>query len=141
MTGQAGAHFVFEINKDDDRIYQKLNLKDVKRYLDRRILRGIPVAVLLLLVAVLLAAFAYDLLPFSAVLSAEGGFLVAYLAAVFAARAAKSRFGETVFRDIPPANRHIDCAFDDDAVVVKSGLRESECRGTRFATSRTRHRW
>jgi YcxB-like protein len=125
MTGQAGAHFVFEINEDDDRIYQKLNLKAVRRYLDRRILKGIPVVVMLLLVTILLAAFAYDLLPFSAVLSAESGFVVAYLTAVFAARAAMSRFGNTVFRDVPPANKRFDCAFDDDAIVVKSGLRES----------------
>lgn len=58
MTGQAGAHFVFEINEGDDRIYQKLNLKDLRRYFDRRILKGIPLAAFLCLVAALLVAFA-----------------------------------------------------------------------------------
>ena len=66
MTGQAGAHFVFEINEDDDRIYRKLSLKDLRRYLDRRILKGIPLAVFVCLLAGLLVAFAYDLLPSSA---------------------------------------------------------------------------
>jgi hypothetical protein len=125
MTGQAGAHFVFEIDEDDDRIYQKLNLKDLRRYFDRRILKGIPLAVFLCLVAALLVAFAYDLLPLSAVLCAEGAFLLAHLTATFAANAALFRLRQTVFRDLPAAHRRFDCAFDDDGVVVKSGLRES----------------
>ena len=73
MTGQAGAHFVFN-NEDDDRIYRKLSLKDLRRYLDRRILKGIALAVFVSLLAALLVAFAYDLLPSSAVLCAEGTF-------------------------------------------------------------------
>ena len=124
MTGQAGAHFVFEINEDDDRIYRKLTLTDLRRYLDRRILKGIPVAVFVCLLAVLLVAFAYDLLPSSALLCAEGTYAVAYLAALLAGNVAQSRFGKTMFRNMPAANRHFDCTFDDDAIVVKNGLRE-----------------
>jgi hypothetical protein len=124
MTRQA-AHFVFEINEDDDRIYRKLSLKDLRRYLDRRILKGIPLAVFVCLLAALLVAFAYDLLPSSAVLCAEGTFAVAYLAALVAGNIAQSRFGKTMFRNMPAANRHFDCVFDDDGLVVKSGLRES----------------
>jgi hypothetical protein len=124
MTGQAGAHFVFEINEDDDRIYRKLNLKDLRRYLDRRILKGIPVAVFVCLLAALLVAFAYDFLPLSALLCAEGTYAVAYLAAIVASNAALSRFGNTMFRGMPAANRQFDCAFDDDGIVVKNGLRE-----------------
>jgi YcxB-like protein len=124
MTGQAGAHFVFEINEDDDRIYRKLSLKDLRRYLDRRILKGIPLAVFVCLLAALLVAFAYDLLPSSAVLCAEGTFAVAYLAALVAGNIAQSRFGQTMFRDMPATNRHFDCTFDDNGIVVKNGLRE-----------------
>lgn len=125
MTGQAGAHFVFEANEDDDRIYRQLNMRDLRRYLDRRILKGVPVAAFLVLLGALLVAFAYDLLPSNAVLCAEGAFALAYLTAAFAANAAVSRFGKTMFRDLPAAHRHFECAFDDDGVVVKSGLRES----------------
>jgi hypothetical protein len=50
---------------------------------------------------------------------------VAYVAAMVAGNVAQSRFGKTMFRDMPAANRHFDCAFDDDGLVVKSGLRES----------------
>jgi hypothetical protein len=124
MTGQAGAHFVFEINEDDYRIYQKLSLKDLRRYFDRRILKGIPLAVFLCLAAALLVAFACDLLPLSAVLCAEGAFLLAHLTATFTANAALSRLRQTLFRGLPVANRRFDCAFDNDRVVVKSGLRE-----------------
>jgi peptidoglycan/LPS O-acetylase OafA/YrhL len=101
MTGQAGTHFVFEINEDDDRIYRKLSLRDLRRYFDRRILKGIPLAVFVCLLAALLVALAYDLLPSSAVLCAEGTFAVAYLAAIVAGNAALSRFGQTMFRDMP----------------------------------------
>jgi hypothetical protein len=125
MTGQAGAHFVFEINEDDDRIYQELHVRDLRRYFDRRILKGIPLAVFLCLVAALLVAFAYDLLPLSAVLCAEGAFFVAYLTAVFASKAALSRLRKSVFRNIPAASRRFDCLFDDDGIVVKNGFRES----------------
>jgi YcxB-like protein len=125
MTGLAGAHFVFEVSEDDDRIYRKLNMKDLRRYLDRRILKGIPMAVFLCLLAALLVAFTYDLLPLSALLCAEGTFAVAYMAALLAGSVALSRFGNAMFREIPPASRHYDCAFDEDGIVVKSGLRES----------------
>jgi YcxB-like protein len=125
MTGQAGSHFVFEINEDDDRIYRKFNVKDLTRQLDRRIYRGIPLAVFLCLIAALYVAFAYGFLPLSAVLCAEGTFLVAHLTAVFAGSAAVSRLGKTMFRNMPAANRRFDCAFDNDGIVVKHGLRES----------------
>jgi hypothetical protein len=125
MTGQAGAHFVFEINEDDDRIYRKLSLRELRRHFDRRILKGIPLAAFLCLIAALFVAFAYDLLPLSAVLCAEGAFALAYLAAAFAANAAMSRLGETLIRDMPAANRRFDCTFDDDQILVKNGLRES----------------
>lgn len=125
MTGQAGAHFVFEINEDDDQIYQKLNYRDLRRYFDRRILKGIPLAVFLCLVVILSVACVYDLLPLSALLCAEGAYLVAYLTAVFASNAALSRLWKNVFREIPAANQRFDYAFDDDGIVVKSGLRES----------------
>jgi hypothetical protein len=125
MTGQAGAHFVFEINEDDDRIYRKLNLRELRRHFDRRILKGIPMVVFLCLLAALFVAFAYDLLPLSALLCAEGTFALAYLAAAFAANAAMSRLGKTLFRDISAANRRFDCTFDDDQILVKNGWRES----------------
>ena len=125
MTGQAGAHFVFEINEDDDRIYRKLSSRELRRHFDRRILKGIPLAVFLCLIAVLLVAFAYDLLPSSAILCAEGAFALAYLTAAFAANAAMSRLGKTLFRDMPAANRRFDCTFDDDQILVKNGFRES----------------
>ena len=49
---------------------------------------------------------------------------MAYLAALVAGNVAQSRFGKTMFRNMPAANRHFDCTFDDDGIVVKNGLRE-----------------
>jgi hypothetical protein len=42
-TDQAGSRFVFEINEDDDRIFRKTSARDLRRYVDRRIVKGIPI--------------------------------------------------------------------------------------------------
>jgi hypothetical protein len=123
--GQAGSRFVFEINEDDDRIFRKMSARDLRRYLDQRIIKGIPVVGLLILMGTLLVAYDRGVLPLSALNTAEASFVVCYAAVFIAGRMALPRVQRALFRETSNANRRFDCTFDDDSIVIKIGLRET----------------
>ena len=123
--GQAGSRFVFEINEDDDRIFRKMSARDLRRYLDQRIIKGIPIVSLLILIGALLVAYDGGVLPLSAVNTAEASFVVCYLAVLIAGKMALPRVQRAMFRETSDTNRRFDCTFDDDSIVIKIGLRET----------------
>ena len=124
-TAQVGSRFVFEINEDDDRIFRKTVLRDSKRYLDRRIISGVPLLVFVGIAAVLFVAMKRGYVSAAVAFTYEITFFIAYFLPAIAALIALPRMQKALFADIPAANRHFDFAFDDDRVVVKIGLKQT----------------
>src|SRR5665213_899712 len=124
-TGQTASRFVFEISEDDDRIFRKTITRDLKLYLDRRIIRGVPLLIFFALAGALAVAMQRGYVSFAVVMTFEPSFFIGYLAPAIAALIAVPRMQRALFRDIPAVNRRFDLAFDDDGVVVKIGLKET----------------
>jgi hypothetical protein len=124
-TGQTGSRFVFEINADDDWIFRKTSTRDVKRYIDSRIIKGIPTLCVICLGTALLVAQQRGYLSLVVLIIAEASFIAGYYALNISWTIATPKMQKALFSDTPPANRRFDCAFDDDRIVIKIGLRET----------------
>ena len=90
--GEAGWHFVFEINEDDDRIFKKMAARDARRYVGRPI---IPI-VCAGLCGALIIAMLWGVLSLGAVLTGEASFAVGYLSLIIATFTAAPRMQSLV---------------------------------------------
>ena len=120
---QAGSRFIFEINEDDNRNFQKLTTRNIKRYIDRRIIMGVPLATFFVLFGVLFAAYIRDLLAGSAVFTAEVAFAAGYISLLISGKMILPGMQKAIFKETPDVNRRFECAFDDKGIAVKIGLR------------------
>ena len=107
----AGARFSYEIDADDNRAFRKIVTRDMKPYIDRRLTKGIAIALLVGLSIPLLIAGLNGQVTLATV-------LIGIALAVPKAHA-------TVFREMPAADRHIECVFTDDAVAITIGPRRT----------------
>lgn len=124
-TDEAGPHYVFDINEDDDQTFKKMIARNAKRYIDRRIVKGIPLACLLCLGGALIIAMLWDVLSPDAVFTGEASFALGFYSLLVAGRIAAPNIHKNMFRETSPANRHFDCAFGADGIVVRIGLCET----------------
>lgn len=124
-SNQTRFRLAFEVLEDEDRLFRKLLLGNYRKYIDRRISRGIPVLAFAIFIFPSIIAFDRGWLPFSAVAMSEASFLVAYcslpLGMVWATRRAQHNW----FKLSRTAQASWECTFDDMTVVVKKGTIES----------------
>ena len=134
MTNQAIFHLAFEMDDDDDdRSFRSVVVKRLATRLDRFISKGLPLLVYLVLLGALGVAHAENMLPYSALYTALGAFPLAYLALYFSSALAWARLYDELSREIAAANRSWNADFDDERILIKSGLTETRMPWTAIA--------
>jgi hypothetical protein len=125
MTDRVMFHFLFEMTADDDQIFRRIAFKRLLPFLDRRVTKGIPLAVYFSLLVPLFLAYANDVLAASALFTALGAFVLAYLAIWLSSLMGWARLYKAQFSQVAAASKRWDIVFDDDRIVVQHGLTET----------------
>lgn len=119
------SHFAFEMTDEDDRVFRKMAWRSLRPHIDKRISKGIPLAVYLALCCALFVTYAYDVQDASVMFAATGSFVITYFSMVIASLMSMAQLRKAQFGQTPSASKQWDIVLDDDWIVLKTGLMET----------------
>jgi hypothetical protein len=122
---QSVSHFAFEMTDEDDRIFRKAAWRSLRPLINKRISKGIPLAVYIGMCGALFIAYVYEVLPGSAMFAALGSFVLTYFSMVIASLMSMAQLRKAQFGLMSSASKQWDIVLDDDWIVVKTALVES----------------